>query len=327
MALEKLLGQDRATKILTGHLDQAHYHHAYLFHGPKGVGKRTGARDFAHSIFCEEVSPGYCGKCVSCKQFLGGNHPDYSEIEAEDRTIGIEVIRELRRSITLKPFKSAYRIFVIRQAEKLTREAANSFLKSLEEPPEYVIFILTSDNRKLLLPTIISRSFPVAFNHLGKNIIEAFLEEKIEDPQKRKVIAEISGGSIGFACRLGEDDKFLEQREELISRWSKMEKESFLGLFDLVEWLEKEWEGDYPQFFQLLQYWIRDLFYYQNGQEKAILNSDCFDLLSAESPRWKTEKLEKALTLIDELQRGFDRKINRRLALEATLLKINAWRQ
>ncbi len=327
MALEKLLGQDRARKILKGHLEKARYHHAYLFHGPAGVGKSTAAREFAHSIFCEEISQGYCGKCVSCHQFLTGNHPDYQEIEVEDRTIKIDVIRELRRSLTLKPFKSLYRIFVIRQAEKFTREAANSFLKSLEEPPSYVIFILTSDNRKLLLPTIISRSFPVAFNYLGKNIIESYLESKIEDRQKRKVLSEISGGSLGFACQLAEDDNFLEQRKELISLWSKMDRKSFLEVFNLVQWVEKEWNGDYVQFFQLLQYWLRDLFYWKNGQKQVILNRDCADLLQEEGPLWKTEDLEKALNLLDDLQRGFDRKINRRLALEATLLKINGWRQ
>lgn len=327
MVMEKLLGQDRAKKILGGHLDQSRFHHAYLFHGPGGVGKRTAAREFAQSIFCETDEPGYCGDCISCRQFRGGNHPDYQEIEVEELTIGIDVIRELRRSLTLKPYKSPYRIFLIRQVEKFTTQAANSFLKSLEEPPPYVIFILTSNNRELLLPTIISRSFPIAFNYLGKNIIESYLEGEIEDPQKRRVLSEISGGSLGFAWSLARDDQFLLQRKELISRWSELPGESFLGVFELVKWLENEWEGDYPQFFQLLQYWLRDLFYWKNGQQEAILNRDCKGLLEREGHCWKTEDLEKALHLLDQLQREFDRKINRRLALEATLLKINGWRQ
>ncbi len=327
MALEKIKGQDRARKILESHLEKGHYHHAYLFHGPGGVGKRTAAREFAGAIFCEEEGTEACGKCRPCSQFAGGNHPDYQEIEAGDRTMGIDIIRELRRSLTLKPYQGRYRIFLISRVEKMTTQAANSFLKSLEEPPPYVIFILTTDNRELLLPTINSRAFPITFNFLGKKFIESYLEKIVADPQKRRIIGGIAGGSLGVACQLLEGDHFLEQRKELISRWSKMGKQSFLEVHDLVQWLEKEWEGDYYLFFQLLQYWLRDLFYWKHGQQENLLHQDCVEYLEEEGDRWKTEDLEKALITLDQLQREKDRKINWRLALEATLLQINSWRQ
>jgi len=327
MPFKEVLGQERARKILSAHIQKKRFHHAYLFCGPAGVGKSMAGVEFAQAIFCPHEPLGYCGDCTSCRKFAGGNHPDYQEIKTEDPTIKIETIRTLRRSLTLKPYESAYRVFLLVQAEKLTSQAANSFLKSLEEPPPHVIFILTSDNRDSLLPTILSRTFPVSFNLLPKKIIEDKLAGQIKKTQERKILAELAQGRLGFAQKLARSEDFLVRRTELLRRWTALNGASFLDVYNFVQWIMEAWSDEYEVFFQFLKLWFRDLFYWKEGERERLINTDALELLEKEVSKWEEGKLEEALLLIDNLQGKLERSINQQLAFEATLLQINSWRQ
>ncbi len=153
----EVVGQDHVIKTLTSALSSGRVAHAYLFAGPRGVGKTTTARLLAKAVNCldnSSVEP--CNKCDSCLEIMDGRALDLIEIDAASNR-GIDEIRELRERIRFTPTRSKYKVFVIDEAHQLTKEAFNALLKTLEEPPAHAIFILATTEPYKMLPTILSR--------------------------------------------------------------------------------------------------------------------------------------------------------------------------
>ena len=144
-SFSQILGQEKAVRFLKKVLQGDRIPHAYLFTGVNGVGKRTTAMALARAVNCTSgISDEGCGECITCRQLASGNFPDLISIEPDGQNIKIEQIRELNRSLNFKPVSGKYRITIINRAEKMTEEASNSFLKTLEEPPPGNIIVLTA---------------------------------------------------------------------------------------------------------------------------------------------------------------------------------------
>ncbi len=141
-------------------------HHGLCFHGPNGVGKRLTARETARAMMCETREG--CDTCGHCHKLASGNHPDYTEVHPDGADIKVQQIRDIAENLHFRPFEARVRVIVIDGAERLREEAANAFLKSLEEPPDYVYFILVCSDLKALLPTILSRCQKIAFQSLSQ---------------------------------------------------------------------------------------------------------------------------------------------------------------
>ena len=159
---ERVYGHDRIKSIMERMITKDALHHGLCFHGPAGIGKRLLAREVARAMLCEKGTG--CGQCKACSKFASDNHPDYVEPEGADIKVG--QIREISDNLHYRPFEGRARIYVLDRVETFREEAANAFLKSLEEPPEYVYFILVCSDLKALLPTIRSRCQKIAFQPL-----------------------------------------------------------------------------------------------------------------------------------------------------------------
>lgn len=172
--------------------------HALLFTGMEGIGKKLAAKVLAKALFCNsENAP--CDECVSCKTFTAGNHPDfyYLQPEGKAKNIKIEQIRQMQSQIALSPYLADKRVVLIDGAEYMNEAAANSLLKTLEEPTGEVVFILVTANKDMLLPTILSRCMKIYFAPLGEDEIMSVLKQKYSiDGTKAQVIAKLSGGSM-----------------------------------------------------------------------------------------------------------------------------------
>ena len=172
-AFKEIYGQEKAITFLKKIVASDTIAHSYLFTGTRGIGKTTTAIAFALSINCmDPVDGDGCKRCSSCKKIIDGNHPDLIFIEPDEdrKTIGINQIREINRHLAFPPVLEGYRIIIVDPAEKMTAEAANAFLKTLEEPPPHNIFILNVRDPGELLPTIISRCQKVPFKPLPTQI-------------------------------------------------------------------------------------------------------------------------------------------------------------
>lgn len=175
----QIIGQERAIKFLKRAMAREKIPHAYLFVGIPGTGKKITALALTQAINCNESKNGDgCGRCRSCRQVMSGNFPDILFIKPEDQSIKIEQIRGLNRLLGFKSVSGRFRVSIIHQAETMTEEAANSFLKILEEPPQGNILILNVTEPLDLLPTIVSRCQKVPFLPISTHLIADWIKEK-----------------------------------------------------------------------------------------------------------------------------------------------------
>lgn len=269
LSFSEVLGQKSARSLLESALRRGRLAHSYLFVGPKGVGKKTMAYAFIYHLFCATNSEKPCGECMACKKLKKRLHPDVMLISPEKRDIRIDTIRSIERFIRLRPLEAPYKVILIERAEKMNLEAGNALLKSLEEPPGYVIFILLTENLLKLLPTIISRSQVVRFHPLARETIKEYLFRRDLDESMAETLAELSSGSLGRALEMAEkglleelnafvkagESKNIERCFKIAERLSRLDKDSqelFLYLLTLWVWrsyLKAKVDISYPSAF------------------------------------------------------------------------------
>ena len=197
--------------------------HAYILEGPSGSGRHTAARLIASAIFCKERSGAFpCGKCLSCRKVKEGISPDVIYVGRGERaTIGIDTMRDLRSSLSYAPVEEEKKVYVIEEADKMTAQAQNSLLLSLEEPPPFVVFILLCTDSTLLLETVRSRAPVIRMERLGADAIVKYLSSKPEYSKLGKKLedaAALSGGSIGRTIALLDDSGAEEYRDADLCR-------------------------------------------------------------------------------------------------------------
>ncbi len=204
MAFENASEQPVAVRFLMSQLRAGRLPHALLFVGSPGTGRLALARELARVLLCVEATPDdYCGGCESCRAISSGNHPDYEEISVPEgrQLLPIDSIREVQHIAALKPRASAGRVFVIRDAERMSLEAANCFLKTLEEPAGPSHFILLAAALRDIPPTIVSRCQVVRFRNLPHEVLTERLREQGLEPEDAWWLARRSWGSPGEAER------------------------------------------------------------------------------------------------------------------------------
>ncbi len=205
---EDLVGQESVVKTFKNALSSGKIVHAYLFSGPRGVGKTTSARLLAKVLNCTRLSDNEpCGECPSCKSITSGSSVDVIEIDGASNT-GVDAVRELRENVKYAPSSSKYKIYIIDEVHMLSTPAFNALLKTLEEPPPHVIFIFATTEPKKILPTILSRCQHHAFRRMTKGRIKEQLikitsAEKINiSDAALEMIAKAADGSMRDALTL-----------------------------------------------------------------------------------------------------------------------------
>ena len=197
MGFDNIIGNEETKKILNRALKNNKVLHSYMFVGEQGIGKRLIANQFAKMILCEEFNDVECDKCKSCVEFNGGNNPDYTFIEPDGRAIKIEQIREMQTKVYEKPVNSNKKVYVINDADLMTKEAQNCLLKTLEEPPVYIVIILIVSNENKVLTTIKSRCMKMYFEKINDDEIKKYLIEECNIQNVSSNILRLCDGSIG----------------------------------------------------------------------------------------------------------------------------------
>ena len=198
---DEVVGQQPIIQTLKNAIVQNHIAHAYLFCGPRGTGKTSIAKIFAKMLNCEDESNKPCGKCTNCKMVQNGSHPDIIEIDAASNN-GVDEVRNLIDKVKYAPMQGKYKVYIIDEVHMMTTGAFNALLKTIEEPPAHVVFILATTEPNKVIPTIISRCQRFDFNKVSQKDIEKRLsivckEEKIEiDPEAISLIAQLADGGM-----------------------------------------------------------------------------------------------------------------------------------
>jgi DNA polymerase-3 subunit delta' len=331
----EIIGQERAVGFLKRVMAAKKIPHAYLFVGIPGIGKTTTALAFTRAMNCREPSDGEgCGLCPTCRQVMSGNFPDIQFINPIGRYIKIEQIRELNRTLGFKPVTGGYRVSMVRRAEAMTEEAANSFLKTLEEPPERNILILNVTEPLDLLPTIVSRCQKIGFRPISGPLIARWLAEKKGiDEERAFVLARISEGSPGRAVDMLEEE-FLEKRQDYIFQLIELSTLSPAQALDVALKYSGKGKRKAPEapeqgqvgvlhVLSTWKTWYRDLLLLKiEGPEDLLINVDFSRKLKKISKNHNIENLVQSLLLLEEAQKDFLRSRNPDLLMENTVLSL-----
>jgi DNA polymerase-3 subunit delta' len=335
-SFSQILGQERAIGFLKKVISGEKIPHAYLFTGINGVGKKSTALALAQAVNCQApVDYEGCGQCLICRQMDSGNFPDRIFVEPDGRNIKIEQIRELNRNLNYKPVSGKYRICIIDRAEMMTEEAANSFLKTLEEPPPGNIIILKVVDPLDLLPTIVSRCQRVPFRPLPLPVIQEWLvSEMHEDSQRALLIAGLSEGSLGKAIEIRES-RFLDHRKETLSKMANLPDLSSAQVLEMsIDYTKRYSKGSSGSstdmgLFELMgiwKTWYRDMIIIKTGgPENSVINRDFMDNIKNISDRIDRSDLIECFMSTDRAQRHLMRNPNTGLLLEKTLLDLRGY--
>ncbi|MDT8335415.1 MAG: DNA polymerase III subunit delta', partial [Desulfurivibrionaceae bacterium] len=292
--IASVLGQDKAKKMLRGAVRSHRLSHAYLFRGPAGVGKKTLARAFGNYLNCQAPVAGQdaCGSCRSCRKLKSGNHPDLLLVEPDGAAIKIKQIRELKHALTFPPFEAKYRIVLIADVHTMRREAANSLLKILEEPPPGNQLILSGDEAGDILPTILSRCQIIPFTSLARVLVADRLAATGIAPDEAASLAAIADGSLGRAKTLA-DSELLETRRAIIAGLLEMKqakRPAAATVFALAE--QAAGLADrLPDLLDLVKLWFRDLIMLANHLPEEIVNRDLPGLADRNGVGWTAAEL------------------------------------
>ena len=239
--------------------------HAFLLSGPHGTGKRTCANYLTQTILC--ASPqAPCGQCPACKKVLAGLHPDVHVVGEEEKSISVDSIRALRDQLALRPFEADRHIALIPRADRMTAQAQNALLKTLEEPAGGNVFFLLTDQPGAMLPTIVSRCRRLRFSPVSVDACAEILAEKGVEPGRARLAAACAQGAVGRALEIAGDEDYLPLREKALSSLKALSGGK-AGVARAISFLGegKSAAARAPEWLEILEVVARDLMARENG--------------------------------------------------------------
>jgi DNA polymerase-3 subunit delta' len=318
MAFKDILGQDQVITWFKRAMTQDRLASSYLFVGSEGIGKRLFALNLAKVLNCLTLRDGdACETCASCKKINAGTHPDVLLIAPQGQTIKIEQIRRIQHTLSFKPAFARRRMVIIDNAETMTPDAANAFLKTLEEPPLNTTLILIAQDKTQLLSTIVSRCQIVRFRPLPLKIVQEVLKKKGLEKDEATKIASLAEGSLGKAMQL------LEKQEGL--KTALLGIKSGVSVRELLASIEKLVEKCQDQrqlfsFFDVYQGILRDILFLKKGIDDILINKDLTRELKTLAEGLSIEKIQKKLELLQEAKKLIRQNVQKRLVLEHLVL-------
>ena len=320
-----LTGHHWAVDMLQKHIVRGTTRHAYLIAGPPGLGRRTLALRFAQALNCptplEAGVP--CGTCRDCRQIESMKHADLSVVESESEggILKVDQIREARKLLTLKPFQSKYRVALFLRFQEANDNAANALLKTLEEAPSYAVLILTADNAEQLLPTIVSRCEVLRLRPLRVEEVQRELENRGLENSRAKLIAHISGGRMGYAIRLIENDSLLDQRDERLNDLLALLPASRVEKFLYADKLSKDKDVMQQTILFWLSYW-RDVMLRTAQAETPLVNVDRNLEIEDLASRMDLSASRRVVGGLEDALEKMDKNVNSKMLAEVMLMDL-----
>ncbi len=318
----QIIGHDWAVDLLRHSLTASRVAHAYLFSGPSQVGKTTLALALAQALNCTQTDPP-CGQCPSCLRIVRGVHPDVQLVlgEGAKESIKIEQIRALQREAMLAPYEGRYRVFVLRRMDRASVEAANSLLKTLEEPPGHIVLILTTLDPEALPATVVSRCQRLDLRPTAHDIVELALREQGVPSPRAELLSKLSGGRVGWALRACEDDAILRSRQQGLDSLITLLQEDRVGRLEYASKASRE-PATVRQNIELWISWWRDLLLLCSQNETGLVNVDRLDEIRQISAQLTLAQAMAGLQSLQATADQMESNVNTRLAVEGLLLQL-----
>lgn len=301
--------------------------HAYILNGEKGSGKKLLANLFAMSLQCHEREEDgdACGKCKSCNQAINSNQPDIIKVTHEKpNTISIDDIREqVNGDIGIKPYSSKYKIYIIADADMMTVQAQNAILKTIEEPPEYAVIMLLTENAETLLPTIRSRCVMLKLRNTRDQLVKKYLMEQMQIPDyKADICVAFAQGNVGRAIMLASSEHFNEIKEEAVHLLRNINE---MELSDLAEAVKRcaSYKLEITDYLDVLAVWYRDVLIYKATMNvDRVVFSDQLKYIKTRASKSSYEGIEIILDALEKAKSRLKANVNFELTMELLLLTI-----
>ena len=321
-----IIGQESIKKHLQTDIKTGNLSHAYIINGEYGSGRQTIASALAKTIQCQSKTDDTdaCGVCTSCKQAESHNHPDIKYITHDKTSISVNDIREqLNNDISIKPYSSEYKIYIIPDANKMTEQAQNALLKTIEEPPVYAIIILLTENCDSLLPTIRSRCVTLTMNPVEKDKICTYLENKFQlEPEQAQIAANYCQGNIGKAIRFASSSDFIEMKNQVLKLLKNLDSMDIASIIDTIKEFSTH-KNDINDYLDLMLLWYRDVLMFKVTKDaNLLLYSDEYSAISEQATKRDYENIENIIAAIDKAKVRLKANVNFDVTIELMILAM-----
>ena len=320
-----IIGQEQLKEHLQNAIAMNKVSHAYIINGERSSGKEFVAKIFAMTLQCEKGGTEPCGECHSCKQAMSQNQPDIIFVSQEKpNSIGVEDIRnQINNDIGIKPYSSPRKIYIMNEGEKMTVQAQNALLKTLEEPPEYAVILILTTNVDAFLPTILSRCVVLNMKPVADELVKKYLMSELHVPDyKANICVAFARGNIGKAKLLASSEEFEKVKEEaitLVKYINDMETNEIVKAIKKIS----EYKLDVNDYLDILSVWYRDVLLYKATRDvNSLIFRDELQQIIRVADRSTYEGIENIVNALEQAKRRLQANVNFDLTMELLLLTI-----
>lgn len=322
---EDIIGQEQLKEHLQNAIVMKKISHAYIINGEKSSGKEFIAGIFAMTLQCEKQGNNPCMECHSCKQAISKNHPDIIRVTHEKpNSIGVDDVRaQINGDVAIKPYRGPYKIYIMNEAEKMTVQAQNALLKTLEEPPEYAVLLLLTTNVNALLPTILSRCVVLNMRPVQDELVKNFLMKEVQIPDyKAQVCVAFARGNIGKAKLLATSEDFDNVKEEaitLLKYIQDMELNEVMGAIKKIS----DYKLDVNDYLDIMAVWYRDVLLFKaTNDANHLIFKDEIQYIRKRADKSTYEGIENIIEALETAKNRLNANVNFELTMELMLLTI-----
>ena len=327
---QDIIGQEQIKGHLRNAISTGKISHAYIINGEKSSGKEFIAKVFAMAIQCEERGKQTgasipCQKCGSCRKALSDNQPDIIKVTHEKAgTISVDDIRaQISGDVDFKPYSSPYKVYIMNEAEKMTPQAQNALLKTLEEPPEYVVILLLTSNVEALLPTILSRCVVLNMKPVPDNLVRQYLMKELQiTDYKAEVCVAFARGNIGKAKHLATSEEFENIKSEVLSLLKYIQDMELNEMIAAVK-RANEYKLEINDYLDIILIWYRDvlLFKATNDVNSLVFREELSSLRKV-AARSSYEGIENVIRSLEKAKKRLDANVNFELVMQLLFEEI-----
>ena len=320
-----IIGHEQIIEHLQNAIGMDKVSHAYIINGPDKSGKMMLAEAFAMALQCEKHGKEACMECHSCRQALGHNQPDIIYVNHDKpNTISVDDIRtQVNNDIDVKPYSSEHKIYIIDEAEKMNQQAQNALLKTIEEPPAYVVILLLTTNADSFLPTINSRCITLDLKAVPNEKIKSYLMEHCQIPDyQAEVCTAFAQGNVGKAIKLASSESFNEIKNSALQLIRRLKE---IDLYEMMEAVKQisEYKLEINDYFDIMMIWYRDVLLYKATADvnHLVFRDEIYDIKKSAS-KSSYEGIEQILEALEKAKVRLNANVNFDLVIELLLLTI-----
>lgn len=325
---QDIIGQEQIKEHLQNALSTGKVSHAYIINGERFSGKEYIAKIFAMALQCERDGIEPCQECHSCRQALSDNQPDIIRVTHEKPgSIGVDDIRaQINGDIAIKPYSSPRKIYIVNEAEKMTVQAQNALLKTLEEPPSYAVILLLTTNVNAFLPTILSRCVVLNMKPVADEKVKKYLMEELQVPDyKADVCVAFARGNVGKAKQLASSEDFEKVKEEALALLKYVQD---MDVTEMIAAIKKisEYKLDVNDYLDILTIWYRDVLLFKaTGDANHLVFREELSNIRRVAGRTSYEGIEKVIRSLEKAKSRLDANVNFDLAMELLLMDMKEY--